>query len=158
MVGGRVIVMKKLLLLVGLVLFLVTSSAKAEKSFLEKIYFAEDLYLGCDREFSFHILKKKILFFDLSKVIANNGTLGSYFLKTNYFTDDLIEGEKDIFENKKLIDKFRIYPSLPNPIVEYISTDQDGLVTTISLECVNSYQLGIHCVKNINNPRCTVGK
>ena len=151
--------MKKLLLLVGLALFLVTSSAKAEKSFLEKIYFAEDQYLGCDREFSFHIIKKKILFFDLSKVIANDGTLGSYFLKTNYFTDDLIEGEKDIFENKKVIKKFKIHSGLPNPKVEYVLIDQDGLITTNTLlECVNTYELGIHCVKNINNPRCTVGR
>jgi len=52
--------MKKLLLLVGLFLFLVTSSAKAEKSFLEKIYFVEDQYLGCDREFSFYIVKKNL--------------------------------------------------------------------------------------------------
>ena len=150
--------MKKLLLLVGLVVFLTPSFANAEKDFLEKIYFEEEQYLGCDREFSFYILRKKVLFFDFSKVVVDNGMF-TFYLKTNYFTDDLIEGEKDIFENKKLINQFIIHPSLSKPMVEYFSIDQDGLITTNTiLECVNSYKLGIHCVMNPNNPRCTVGK
>ena len=150
--------MRKFILLVGLIVFLTPMVVNAEKSFLEKIYFVEEQFLGCNREFSFHILKKKILFFDLSKVRVDNGTI-NYFLKTNYFTDDLIKGEKDIYENNRINDQFIIHRSLPKPMVEYISIDQDGLITTnTDLECVNSYQLGIHCVMNPNNPRCTVGK
>mgnify|MGYP004143563341 CR=1 FL=1 len=148
--------MKKLFLLIGLVVFLMPTFANAEKDFLEKIYFEEEQYLGCDREFSFYILRKKVLFFDFSKVVVDNGMF-TFYLKTNYFTDDLIEGEKDVFENKKVIFKFKIHPSLPEPMVEYVSIDQDGLSTNTLLKCVNSYQLGIHCVMNPNNPRCTVG-
>ena len=80
-------------------------------------------------------------------------------MKTNYFTDDLIEGEKDIYENNRINDQFIIHPSLSKPMVEYVSIDQDGLITTnTELKCINTYELGIHCVMNPNNPRCTVGK
>ena len=131
--------MKKLLLLVGLVVFLTPIVVNAENNFLDKFYYKKEQYLGCERGFSFRILKKNILFFDLSKVVVNISEMWTLYLVKTNFNDDFIEGEVP-WENA--LDKFKIYPN--EPMVEYTCFYNNNITIHSLLKFSNTHTLCIH--------------
>ena len=124
--------MKKLLLLVGLVVFLTPSLAKAELKLT---------YLVCEREMYFEIKEKSFFFFNFNRVKLYVENMVTTYLKKTNFNDEFIEG---VFQAPfgHGLDKFKIFPN--ELIVEWerFDNNDNNLKFFYSLVCKRTYRLG----------------